>query len=342
MSFRLAELAEHVGAQLVGDPDLQIDRARSLESAGPRDISFLTGSSYLSAARCSAAGAMVVPVGALGIECAQLVCEKPATAMVELLALLHPLPREQPGIHPSAVIAESAEVSSSASIGPFVVVGERSQIGDGTRLDAHVVIGRDCRLGSSCWLQPHVTLYDGTILGDEVVIQASAVVGAAGHGFIRDEHGYRRVPQIGIVELGDRVEIGANAAIDRATLEKTSIGAGTKIDNLVQVGHNVEIGPDGMVCGQAGLAGSSKIGRGVVIAGQAGISDHLVIGDGVKLGAAASLLQDAPAGAVMGGSPAIEYSKWRRQTVVLKRIEDLYRRLVRLEKTIGSTEEGES
>ncbi len=336
MAFRLADLAARVGAELVGDPDLQISRARSLSKAGPGDIAFLTQASHLPEARSSRASAIVVPEGTEGIETPRLVCGDAAGAMLRLLEILHPAIRpELAGRPPHCGRRGRARRSPTASVGPYVVIGDGTSIGEETRIDSHVSIGRNCRIGRGCWIQPHATIYDGTIIGDEVDLQAGSVVGAAGHGFLRRDGGYRRVPQVGIVELGKTgVEIGANSSIDRATLDATIVGAGTKIDNLVQVGHNVEIGEDGMLCGQAGLAGSSRIGRGVVVGGKAGISDHLEVGDGVQLGAAAILLQSTPDGGVLGGNPAMDYSKWRRQTVLLRRIEEIYRRILSIEHTM--------
>jgi len=321
--YRLGDLAGAVGAELIGDPERSVARARSLEAAGPEDLSFVLEERFRSRAEESAAGALLVPRELADLRRDLLVCEDPAMAMIGVLERLQPQPPLDAAVHPTAIVGERCVIAASASIGAFAVLGDDCEVGEGASIGSHAAIGRRCRIGAGCRLHPRVTLYDGTELGERVEIHSGAVLGADGHGFVYRD-GYRKVPQVGRVVVGDDVEIGANSTIDRATLDETRIGAGSKIDNLVQIGHNVELGERAMVCAQAGLAGSSRIGAGVILAGQSGIGDHLSVGKGVRVGAKASVLRDVGDGAKLGGTPAVEYSRWRRQFVLLGRLEELH------------------
>jgi UDP-3-O-[3-hydroxymyristoyl] glucosamine N-acyltransferase len=303
---------------------------RSLETASSDELAPLLHVRERRRGEASRAGALLVGKDCADLDRDLLVCEDAGQAMIEVLRLFRPPPAVNAGIHPTAVLGEGCVIAPSASIGAYVVVGDDTQIGEGANLGPHVTVGAACRIGAGCRLHPQVTLYDDTVLGDRVEVHSGTVIGADGHGYI-DRDGYRKVPQVGRVVVENDVEIGANSAIDRATLDETRIGAGTKIDNLVQIGHNVRLGENGMLCAQVGLAGSTRIGAGVVMAGQSGIADHLEVGDGVRVGAKASVLRGVEDGRTVGGTPAIEYSQWRRQTVLLGRLGELFRRVRRLE-----------
>jgi len=261
-------------------------------------------------------------------------------AMARLVELLHPRPAVVAGVHPTAVVGSACEIDPAAHLGPYVVIGDGSHVGAECVLHAHVVVGRDCRLGRGVVLYPQVVLYDGVQLDDRVAVHAGAVVGADGFGYATHAGVHHKVPQIGRVVLERDVEVGANAAIDRATLGETRLGAGTKIDNLVQVGHNVQTGPACMLCGQAGIAGSTTLGRGVVLGGQAGIADHLKVGDGVQVAAKSALFESVEGGA-RGGIPAIELGKWRRLTAVSSRLAEMFRRLRAVERRLDGAERSE-
>jgi UDP-3-O-[3-hydroxymyristoyl] glucosamine N-acyltransferase len=334
---RLGELAQLVGGRVQGAEEREVDGVRSLGSAGPRDLSFLAAPRYRAAARASRAGAILASPDAVELELGAdlLLCADPIGALAVILTTLHPPTEAAPGVHPTAIVGDRVTLGSGVSIGPFVVVGEGSEIGDGVALASHVVVGQDCQIGARSRLHPRVVLYDRVVLGERVEVHAGAVLGADGFGYVSGSDGHVKVPQVGAVVVGDDVEIGANSTIDRATLEATTVGSGTKIDNLVQVGHNVIIGSRCLLCGQAGVAGSTRIGDGVVLAGQVGVSGHLEIGDGVRVAAQGAVLSSVASGAV-GGSPAVPLERWRKQVAALHRLPEALRRLRRLEGARGS------
>lgn len=348
MSTCLAELAELVGGEVRGDPTRTVSAVKTLDTAGPGDLSFLTSVKYRDAARSSAAGALLVgrdlgtddlPAGDL------LICTDPYHALAQILGYLHPRPVRPAGIHPTAVIEDGAEVSPTAHVGPLVVVGSGSRIEEGVVLHPHVVVGRRCRIGHESVLFSHVSIYDETEIGARVIIHSGTVIGADGFGFA-DHAGSRvKLPHVGRVVLEDDVEIGANSAVDRATLDETRIGAGSKLDNLVQVGHNVRIGRGAILCGQAGVSGSALLGDRVILAGQSGVAGHLELGDGASLAGKSAAFKSVPAGQMVAGVPAVPAARWRRQVAGLAHLEELRRRLNKMEKElaalrVGSDEEG--
>ncbi|HSS76430.1 MAG TPA: UDP-3-O-(3-hydroxymyristoyl)glucosamine N-acyltransferase [Thermoanaerobaculia bacterium] len=345
MGYRLAELAELVEGRVEGDPERAVETIRILEEAGPGDLSFLTSSRYRAQAVASRAGALLVGKGladrdALGRDL--LVVEDPGYALAVLLARFHPDAggRREPGVHPTAILEPGCVVDPAAHVGPYVVIGEGSRIGAGATLHAFVAVGRSCTVGEGAVLFPHAVLYDGTELGAGVVVHAGVVLGADGFGYATHGGAHHKVPQLGRVVIEANVEVGANSTIDRATLGATRIGEGTKIDNLVQVGHNVQVGRHSILCGQAGIAGSAKLGDGVVLAGQAGVAGHIELGNRVQVAAKSAALASVEEGTQVAGIPAVEIRKWRRQTVLISRLEEMGRRLRALERRLG--ELGES
>jgi UDP-3-O-[3-hydroxymyristoyl] glucosamine N-acyltransferase len=331
----LGELAAEVGGRVIGDESRPIEGIRTLEAAGPTDLSFLTGARYLEAARASRAGAILVPRETDGLASDQLVVAKPSLALGRLLERFHPRAPVAPGIHPTAVVAPDAEVATDAEVGPYAVIGRGARIGPGVVVGAHAVVGEACVVGAGSVLHPHVVLYRRTRLGARVEVHAGVVLGADGFGYATDRGVHHKIPQVGDVEVGDDVEIGALSAIDRALLGTTRIGAGTKVDNLVQVGHNVEIGPASILCGQAGVAGSARLGAGVVLAGQVGVAGHLTVGDGVQVASKSAVYDSVEPGTAVAGVPAGPIGRWRRQQALLRRLEALFRRVRLLEKRAG-------
>jgi UDP-3-O-[3-hydroxymyristoyl] glucosamine N-acyltransferase len=339
----LGELARLVGGDLEGDSSLEIRGFASLESAGPGDLSFVAADRYLGAARESAAEALIAPAGLdLGGRPAIRVAQ-PYAALAAVLPIFFPQPVVTPGVHPTAYVADSARVSPSATVGAFAVVGERSVVGDGAVLHPHVFVGPDCRVGEGNVLHPHVVLRARVQLGRRVIVHPGSVLGADGFGYVFDGQAHRKIPQVGGVVVEDDVEIGANVTVDRATLGETVIGRGTKIDNLVQIGHNTVVGAGAIIVAQAGIAGSCRIGRGVVLAGQAGIADHVTIGDGAQIGSQAGVHRDVPAGAGMIGTPAMAGSNGLRALAaigslpeLLRDLRALGRRMAALEARLGS------
>jgi UDP-3-O-[3-hydroxymyristoyl] glucosamine N-acyltransferase len=335
LELTLGELAERIGADVEGDRGRLVAGLRTLADAGPEHLSFLTSAKYLEAARASAAGAILTSKGAALPGRDLLVAAQPQLALALALEIFHPRPPASAGIHPTAVVGEGCRIDPSAQIGPYVVIGEAVEIGAGARLHAHAVVGDGCRLGAGVELHPHVVLYAGVTLGDRSVVHAGTVLGADGFGYATVQGEHHKIPQVGGVRIGEDVEIGALTAVDRALLGTTVIGSGTKVDNLVQVGHNVEVGERSILCGQAGIAGSAKLGAGVVLAGQAGVSGHLELGDGVQVAAKSAALETVPKGTAVAGIPALPLPVWRRQQAVARRLPELWQRLKRLERHLG-------
>lgn len=342
--WRLADLAERVGGRVEGDPEREVEAVRTLDAAGPRDLSFLNHPRYRAQALASGAGALLV-----GADLAEglrgelsegkedrplLVVSDTAFALSRLLTLLHASALPEPGVHPTAVLEDGCAVDPSAWIGPYVVVGAGSRIGARVALHPHAVIGRGCAVGDGAVLHPHAVLYPDTEIGPGTIVHAGAVLGADGFGYATHGGVHHKVPQVGKVVVGQEVEIGALSAIDRATLGETRIGDGTKIDNLVQVGHNVQVGRHCILCGQAGIAGSTKLGDYVVLAGQAGVAGHIHLGDGAQVAAKSAALTSVEPKTQVAGIPAIELRRWRRQAALTGRLEEMSRRLRALEKKL--------
>ena len=341
MTWTLASLGEHLGAEVVGEGSLRLDRVRSLEVAGSHEISFLVDGSKRSEAIGSEAGALMIPTdlrehfGGRNL----LMVEDASSAMIDLLGAFDHSDPGPPGIHPTAIVADSASIHSTAFIGPYVVIGEGVTLGPACHIGAGSVVGDSCTIHEGTVLHPRVVLYPRTELGRRVEVHSGAVLGSDGFGYKPRDGRIVKVPQLGRLVVEDDVEIGANTAVDRATLEETRIGAGSKLDNLVQVGHNVQTGPSCLLCGQAGIAGSTTLGAGVVLGGKAGVTGHVKVADGVQVGGAAAVLTPAETpGEILAGAPAGPIKAWRRQVVMLKKLPELFRRLKRLERKMD--EEG--
>jgi UDP-3-O-[3-hydroxymyristoyl] glucosamine N-acyltransferase len=338
-AFTAAQLAERLGARVAGDPDLALTGFAPADSAKAGELTFAENESYFARADQSAASAVLVAgpfesgTGKTLIHVANA-----RVAFAQVLPLFFPEPVHPPGAHPTAVVAASAEVDPTAHIGPHCVVGERAKIGPGCVLTAHDYVGDDCVLGEGCRLFPNVTLYARSVLGKRVRIHAGTVVGADGFGYVFDAGAHRKVPQVGHVILHDDVELGANVTIDRAALGATVIGRGTKIDNLVQIAHNVSIGEHCIVVAQVGIAGSTKIGNYVTLAGQVGIAGHLRIADKVTIAAQSGVMNHIPEGQKWMGSPAQPDRVTKRQLLAIERLPELLRRVQELERRLGTEE----
>ena len=335
MGHRLAELAELIGGRVEGDPERTVETVRSLETAGPRDLSFLKDPRYRAQAVASAAGALLVgpslaDATALGRDL--LIADDPSWALARLLAHLHPEESRPPGVHPTAILDPGCKVDPAAHVGPYAVIGAGSRIAAGAAVLAFVAVGRGCTVGEGTVLHPHAVLYDGTEIGAGCIVHAGAVLGADGFGYATHGGAHHKVPQVGRVVLEADVEVGANSTVDRATLGETRIGLGTKVDNLVQVGHNVVTGRHCILCGQAGIAGSARLGSYVVLAGQSGVAGHIELGDGAQVAAKSAALASVEPRTAVAGIPAIEMRKWRRQAVLLSRLDEIVRRLRAVEK----------
>jgi UDP-3-O-[3-hydroxymyristoyl] glucosamine N-acyltransferase len=332
MPFTTAEIAKLIGGEVVGDADAVLKNFATIENAHPGDLTFAENDEYFVRAEQSAATAIIADKRFSSSKKILIQVPNARVAFARALAAFFPDPKFPVGIHSTAVIAKTALIDSSAYIGPHCVVGERVKIGARSVLQAGNFVGDDSVLGDDVHLFPNATVYPRSLLGHRVRIHANTVIGSDGYGYVLDNGIHRKVPQIGNVVLGDDVEIGAGVTIDRGALGSTVIGKGTKIDNLVQVGHNVQIGEHCIVISQVGIAGSAKLGDYVVVAGQAGIGGHLKIGNHVTVSAQSGVMNDIPDGEKWLGAPAQRDKEMKRQFIAIRQLPELLRRVAELEK----------
>ncbi|MGZ3395605.1 MAG: UDP-3-O-(3-hydroxymyristoyl)glucosamine N-acyltransferase [Isosphaeraceae bacterium] len=337
MVATVEQLAALVRGRLVGDGSVSIRSARPVAEAGPGDITFIESERYAKLLRSSPASAAIVGPHfnhnrpSIKDDLAVIEVDDPISAFVAVRN--HLSGEQQPrwtGIHPQACVAATARMGTNVAVYPFVFVGENAEIGDGTTLFPGVVIGEGCRIGQECTIHPNAVLYPDVVLNDRVEIHAGTVLGGDGFGYRQVSGRHVKIPHTGGLEVGSDVEIGANCAIDRATFEATRIGEGTKIDNLVMIGHNNQIGRHNLLCGQVGIAGSCTTGDNVVMAGQAGIKDKTQIGDGVIVGAQAGVHRNIPSGQQVLGSPAIPVREQRRIFQMIARLPEMHRQFRQL------------
>jgi UDP-3-O-[3-hydroxymyristoyl] glucosamine N-acyltransferase len=341
VTFRLAELAARVGGEVVGDGELRLEGVAALEDATPAQVSFFSNRKYRRAFEASRAGAVVVePEEEVPAGRTVLRVRNAYLAFAKITTLFHPPREARPEVAPGAVVHPSARVHPAAEVMPLASVGPGAEIGARTILCPGVQIGEGVRIGEDCLVYPNVVVREHCVLGDRVIVQAGAVIGSDGFGFAFDPEGegkgprHYKFPQVGIVIVEDDVEIGACTCVDRAALGATRIGRGTKIDNLVQIAHNVEIGPLSLLVSQVGISGSTKLGMGVVAAGQVGIVGHLTIGDGAKIAAQSGVTNDVEAGAAVGGSPARSHSLWLKSMASLQHLTQMRKELAQLRKEL--------
>lgn len=312
----------------------------ALAEAGPGDLSFLGNPRYKTEVATTRASVVLLPADHAGDPAPDqlfLLVDNPSVALARICARLEQRlwPRPAAGIHPSAVVASTARVAPSATVGPLCVIEDGAVVGERAHLQAQVFVGHGASVGEGTWLMPGVVVTAECVVGRRVRLHAGVVVGSDGFGYEFVAGRHEKVPQIGVVEIGDDVEIGANTTLDRARFGRSSIGEGTKIDNLVQVAHNVRIGKHCILCAQVGISGSTTIGDYTVLGGQAGVAGHLSLGKGAKVGGGAAVTADVLPGAFVNGSPAIPYMLERRIAVLRERLPDLFRRVDALEAVIG-------
>lgn len=326
------ELARQVGAQIDGDASIEIHDASPIHTAGPGQITFVANVKYARFIPGTKASAIVLDESVPAATPAVIRHRNPYLTFARILDLLYAeRPAADSGRHPSASISPSARLAEHVAVGPHVTIGEDSSIGDQTQIGASVAIGRQVSIGKDCRIYPNVSIMDGTIIGDRVIIHPGTVIGADGFGFAESETGLKKIQQVGWVEIGDDVEIGANCTIDRGALGPTRIGQGTKIDNLVMIAHNVEIGNHCIIVSQVGISGSTKLGNGVVLAGQVGIVGHIELGDGVRVGAQSGVSKSIPDGQTWFGYPARNIMETKRIEAALTRLPELFKRVRALE-----------
>jgi len=337
MTRTAGELADYLGVRLEGDPKAEISGVASPERAGRTDLIYVDSRKHLDRAAKSKASCMVVAPG-LRIEGkTSLEADNPKFAFVKSAEWLLPKVEVEAKVHGTAILGANVAIGANVSIGPYVVIEDDVAIGAETKIDAFCFFGRGARVGQRCWLHPRVTLYAGARIGDRVELHAGAVIGGDGFGYVFGEGRHWKFPQMGSVEVGSDAEIGCNTTVDRGSLGETRIGQGVKIDNLVQVAHNVEIGDHSVLAAQVGISGSSVLGEYVTAGGQAGLADHCVIEDGATVGAQAGVLpgKRIRAGETVWGTPARKLEKFKQQYARLSHLQDLAERLRELEIAIG-------
>lgn len=338
------DLAAAIGAELEGDRDLEVRGVAAPERAGPHDLIYVEAAKHAQRAGASAAACVIASVGVTIRGKTILRHAQPKVAFVKAAAILVERGPIATGIHATAIVAPLARVGKNASIGPYAVIGEDAHIGDGTQIGAHCVVGAGCWIGDKCRIHPRVTLYAGARVGHRVEIHAGTVIGADGFGYVYGDGRYWKFPQVGIVEIGDDVEIGANATIDRGSLDDTRIAEGVKIDNLVHVGHNVQIGAHTVIAAQTGISGSSSLGHHVVVGGQVGIADHCTLQDRAIAGAQAGIPtgKTIRAGQTVWGTPAREIGKFKEAYAWYARLPELGARIKEIESKISTKATGKS
>jgi UDP-3-O-[3-hydroxymyristoyl] glucosamine N-acyltransferase len=334
MSFTIAEIAKQLDGEVLGDGSAVLTGFATADNAKSGDLIFAETAEYFAAAEKSAATAIIAGKELSSAHKTVIRVANPRVAFARALAAFFPEPKLPAGIHPSAVIAASAQIDPTAHIGPHCTIGERVKIGANCALQAGNFIGDDAVLGEGTVLFPNVTIYAGSQIGRRVRIHSGAVIGSDGFGYVFDSGFQRKIPQIGNVIIGDDVEIGSNATVDRAALGSTIIGKGTKIDNLVQVAHNVEIGEHTILCAQVGIAGSAKVGSYSVLAGQAGLAGHIKIGNRVTLGSQSGVMDNVPDGEMWLGTPAQPDKQMKRMYISLRRLPDLLKKVAEWEKKL--------
>src|SRR5467141_712861 len=333
MTKTAGELAAATGAELKGDKNFEVRGVAAPERAGAHDLIYIEAAKHAERAAKSAAGCVIAADGITIRGKTVLRHAQPKVAFAKAAAMLMERGPIATGIHATAIVAPLAHVGKNVSIGPYAVIGEDAHIGEGTQIGAHCVIGAGCWIGENCRLHPHITMYARARTGNRVEIHAGTVIGADGFGYVYGDGRYWKFPQAGIVEIGDDVEIGANTAIDRGSLEDTRIAEGVKLDNLVHVGHNVQIGAHTVIAAQTGISGSSRAGHHVVVGGQVGIADHCTLEDGAIAGAQAGIPtgKTIRAGQTVWGTPAREIGKFKEAYAWYARLPELGSRIKEIE-----------
>jgi UDP-3-O-[3-hydroxymyristoyl] glucosamine N-acyltransferase len=330
----LRDLAAKLGCTVRGDCEVEVRRVAAIDRAGPGDVTFLANPRFAPHLATTRASAVILAPG-VETPLPSILTTNPYLAYARALALLHPQEWPAAGVHPSAQVDPTARLGEGVHVGPLAVLGAGVRVGARTAIHPHVVVYPDVEIGEDCLIHSGVQIRERCRLGDRVVVQNGAVIGSDGFGFAKTEDlRYEKIQQLGVVIVEDDVEIGALVAIDRAALGETRIGRGTKIDNLVQIGHSVTVGDDTILVAQVGIAGSSTIGKRVTLAGQVGVAGHLTVGDGAIATAQSGIPSSVEAGAIVSGYPAIENRAWLKSSAVFARLPELSRRVRELERQI--------
>jgi UDP-3-O-[3-hydroxymyristoyl] glucosamine N-acyltransferase len=338
--LKLQEIAQRIDCRLEGDGSLDIRGVAGIEDAGPGDLTFLANPKYAAELRATRASAVIVGESAEAAPCAMLRASQPYLAFARAVGLFVDPWRPPAGVHRLACVGDGVSLGPDVSIGPFAAIGDGARIGARTIVHPHVSIGREASIGDDCVLHARVSVRERVRIGDRVILQDGAVVGSDGFGFARRPDGsHQKIPQIGGLVIEDDVEIGANTTIDRPAVGETRVGAGTKIDNLVQIAHGVAIGRNVLLAAQVGVAGSVTIEDDVTLAGQVGVAGHITLGKGVIATAQSGIPNSVPAGAFISGYPAIGNRDWLRASAVFRRLPELKKRIAELEQRIRELED---
>lgn len=338
--MKLTDIAARLECRLEGDPEIEIRGVAALDDAQPGHLTFFTNPKYAASLRTTQASAVILGENAETAPCAMLRARHPYLAFARAVELFADGFRPPAGIHPTAAVGQGVSIDGSASIGAFVVIGDGARIGARTIIEPHVVIGRGVEIGDDCFLHARVSIRERITIGHRVILQDGAVIGSDGFGFARRPDGtHHKIPQIGHIVIEDDVEIGANAAVDRPAVGETRIGAGTKIDNLVQIAHGVTIGRNVLLAAQVGVAGSVTIEDDVTLAGQVGVAGHITLGKGVVATAQTGIPNSVDAGAFISGYPAIANRDWLRASAVFRKLPELKKLVADLERRIQALED---
>jgi len=339
MGRTLKEIAALVGGEISGDPETIVTGVAGLKEAGEGDISFLANRRYAPLLETTRACAVIVPLSVEAGRKPVIRVSDPSLAFARVAEMFHPVVIRHPkGIHKTAVVARTAKIGKGVALGPYVVVEDGAVIGDRTVIYAGSFIGHDTRIGADCIFYANVSVRERVRIGNKVVIQSGSVIGSEGFGYTRVDGAYKLIPQTGTVVIEDEVEIGANVTIDRARFDKTLIGRGTKIDNLVQIAHNVVIGENSVIVAQVGISGSTHIGNHVTIAGQVGLVGHIEVGDGAILAAQSGIMRDVPANTMVFGYPAQPHHQAMKMYAAFERLPDMVKTVNELKRKVEQLE----
>ncbi len=338
--MKLAELAETLGCELVGDPEVEITGVAGMEYASEKELTFLANPKYAPRVKETRAAAILVTEALAGVPIRCLVSPNPYLDFARAVELFYKPPRAAPGVHPTAAIAESAVVGEGASIGAHAVIGEKVSIGRNAQIHPHVVIYEGASIGNDFVAHSHAVVREFCRIGDRVILQNGVVIGGDGFGFAKQSDGtHYKIVQSGVTVIEDDVEVQCLSCVDRATVGESRVKRGAKIDNLVQVGHACVVGEDNIICAQVGLAGSSVLEKNVLLAGQVGVSGHLTIHDDAVVYAQSGVGSDVEKRAVISGSPAFEAARWRRAVAAYPKLPELLSRVRQLERRLAQLEE---
>lgn len=339
MALRLGEIAEQLGGIIVGDERLLIQGVAPIETAKAGEVAFVANAKYIKKGAETEASAIIVKAALPGVENNFLVIDDPYYAFARLLSIFHPPKKYAPGVDASAIIGNDVSIAAGAYVGPMAIIEDKVTIGEGVQVRAGAFIGEGSEIGTETILYPNVTICKGVKIGKRVIIHSGTVIGSDGFGFAPHKGSHYKIPQVGGVIIEDDVEFGANCAVDRAVLGQTLIRRGSKIDNLVQIGHNVEIGNDTILVAQVGISGSVSIGHHVTLAGQVGVSGHLKIGDHVMVGGKSGVTKDIASKQVVSGFPPVPHKTWLKREASVRHLPELKKQIKRLSEKIALLEQ---